>query len=171
MTKTLSVLVNIVVKIMDLEIQQCTMDDLKQIKAEIFDFWGTDRTLYVHQRLLIKKYGESAYVIKEGEKVMAYLIGFIDHEREIGWVHLIGVRDSHKKKGIGRYLYNHFIEYAKQNGCKKIKALTIPENKESIAFHKKIGMKFLGVPNEEGLPVIKNHHDSGQDRVEMEMDI
>ena len=99
MTKTLSVLVNIVVKIMDLEIQQCTMDDLKQIKAEIFDFWGTDRTLYVHQRLLIKKYGESAYVIKEGEKVMAYLIGFIDHERDIGWVHLIGVRDSHKKKG------------------------------------------------------------------------
>jgi len=156
---------------MESEIQQCTMNDFKQVRAEIIDFWGTDRTLYIHQRLLVRKFGESAYVIKEGDKVIAYLVGFIDDKRNIGWVHLIGVRISHHKKGIGRYLYNHFIEYARQKGCKKIKALTIPENEESIAFHKKIGMKFLGVPNDKGIPVIKNHHDSGQDRVEMEIDI
>jgi len=134
---------------MESEIQQCTMNDFKQVRAEIIDFWGTDRTLYIHQRLLVRKFGESAYVIKEGDKVIAYLVGFIDDKRNIGWVHLIGVRISHQK----------------------IKALTIPENEESIAFHKKIGMKFLGVPNDKGIPVIKNHHDSGQDRVEMEIDI
>jgi len=156
---------------MELEILKCSMDDFKQIKADILDFWGTDRTLYVHQRLLIKKFGESAYAIKEGDKVIAYLFGFIDDKREMGWIHLIGVRISHQKRGIGRYLYNHFIGYAKQKGCKKIRALTIPENKESIAFHRKIGMKFLGIPNDEGIPIIKNHHNSGQDRVEMEMEI
>ena len=156
---------------MEFKIQQCTVDDFKQIKEDILDFWGTDRTLYVHQRVFIRKFGESAYVIKEGDKVIAYLWGFVDNKRKIGWVHLIGVRISHQKKGIGRSLYSHFIKYAKEKGCNKVKALTIPENKESIAFHKKIGMTLLGIPNEEGTPIIKNHHNSGQDRVEMEIEI
>ncbi len=150
------------VKMMVLEIQKCTKADFDQIRSEIFDFWGTDRTLYVHQRVFIRKFGESAYVIKEGDKVIAYLWGFIDEKRKIGWVHLIGVRITHQKKGIGRNLYDHFIEYAKKNGCKTIKAITIPENIESIAFHKKIGMTSQ---------FHSNHHNSGQDRIEMEMEI
>jgi len=75
------------------------------------------------------------------------------------------------QKGIGRKLYEHFILYAKNKGCSKIKAITIPGNLESINFHKKIGMRLLGEPNGDGIPVIKNHLNSGEERVEFEMNI
>jgi len=84
---------------------------------------------------------------------------------------LIGVRMALHQQGIGRKLYEHFIKYAKIKECSKVKAITIPGNLESINFHKKIGMVLLGEPNENCIPVIKNHLNSGEERVEFEMNI
>ena len=152
-------------------IQPCTKLDIKQINSEIIDFWGTDRTRYLHSTSFLRKNGESSWVIKNGDKVIAYLLGFIENKEKIGWVHLIGVRMKYHRQGLGRKLYEHFIKFAKNKGCEKIKAVTIPSNIESIQFHKKIGMRLLGIPNENGIPVIKNHLNSGDERVEFEMDL
>ena len=153
------------------KIQLCNKLDIKQISSEIIDFWGTDRTRYLHSTSFLRKNGESSWVIKNGDKVIAYLLGFIDEKEKIGWVHLIGVRMMHHQQGLGRKLYEYFIRYAKDKECEKIKAVTIPSNNESIQFHKKIGMNLLGIPNENGIPVVKNHLNSGDDRVEFEMNI
>ena len=147
---------------MELNIQICTKSDLRQIKSELVDFWGTDRTNYVHSTSFLRHYGESSWVIKDGDKVIAYLLGFTEPEKKTGWVHLIGVRMELHQQGIGRKLYEHFIKYARNKGCEKIKALTIPANIDSINFHKKIGMRLLGEPNDDGIPVIKNHLNSGE---------
>jgi len=67
---------------MDYNIQLCTKSDLRQIKSELVDFWGTDRTNYVHSTSFLRQNGESSWVIKDGDKVIAYLLGFIDHEKK-----------------------------------------------------------------------------------------
>lgn len=156
---------------MKLKIESCTKDDFLEIVSEITDFWGSDRTLAVHHPMFIHEFGNTAYVIKQDGEVVAYLFGFLSQTSKTGYVHLIGVRQSHQNKGLGKALYLHFRNYLKGLGFNKIKAITTTGNKQSISFHKKIGMTLLGDPNEDGVPVVKNYSGIGQDRVVFEMEI
>ena len=148
-----------------MEITLCTKADFDQILTDIVDFWGSDRTLNLHHPMFINEFGNTAFVPKEGERVVGYLFGFISQTAPVGYIHLIGVRRSYQGKGLGRRLYEHFTEFAKSKGCKELKAIATPTNKVSIAFHRRLGMELLGEPNEEGIPVIKDYGGPGQHRV------
>jgi len=121
--------------------------------------------------MFIFEFGDSAYVIKIKDSIVAYLFGFISQTSPTGYVHLIGVRIDYQKKGVGAALYKHFTVYAKGKGCTKLKAMTTPTNSSSIAFHKKIGMRLLGNKNPDGIEVISDYSGPGQDRVVFEKDI
>lgn len=152
-----------------MKIDYCTMDDFDQITSEIAQFWGSDRTLHLHQPYLVHEFGNTAFVIHEGKQVIAYLFGFFSQTENLGYVHLIGVRENYQRKGLGKILYEKFIEMARQRGINKIKAITTPGNSKSINFHKKcIGMKLLGEPNQDGIKVIKNYSGINNDRVVFE---
>ena len=148
-----------------MEITLCTKADFDQILNEITAFWGDERTLFLHHPMFINEFGNSAFVIKDGNKVVGYLFGFISQTEPVGYVHAIGVRITHQRKGLGRQLYTHFTEFARKNGCKELKALTTSGNKTSISFHKSTGMELKGEPNEEGIPIVKDYSGPGQDRV------
>lgn len=156
---------------MSMKIEKCTKADYDEILANISDFWGSDRTLNIHHPMYIYEFGDSAYVIRGDDKVIAYLFGFISQTSPTGYVHLIGVRNNYQNRGLGSALYEHFIGYAKEKGCNKVKAMTIPANSLSIAFHKKIGMKLLGSKNANGVEVVSDYSGRGQDRVVFEKDI
>jgi ribosomal protein S18 acetylase RimI-like enzyme len=152
-----------------MEVTKCTKADLDQIITEINDFWGTDRTLHLHHPMLIYEFGNSAYVLKKADKVVAYLFGFLSQTGPVGYVHLIGVRKMHRRRGLGRTLYSHFAEFARKNGCKTIKAITTPSNVTSIAFHKSIGMEPVRDSHIEGIPIISDYSGPGADRVVFQM--
>jgi GNAT superfamily N-acetyltransferase len=147
------------------KITLCTKADFEQILKDIVDFWDSDRTLYLHHIMLIKEFGNSAFVCKEDERVIGYLFGFLSQTASVGYIHLIGVRQSYRGRGIGRRLYDHFTEFARKNSCHELKAITSPPNKNSIAFHRGIGMELQGEPNEEGIPIVKDYGGPGIDRV------
>lgn len=154
-----------------MEIEKCTLSDYNQILENIFLFWGSDRTLNVHHPMFIHEFGNTAYVIKENEKVIAYLFGFLSQTSPTAYVHLVGVHREHQNNGLGSKLYKHFIKYAKQNGCKLLKAITTPTNQLSINFHKKFGMTLLGNKNLAGIEVVQDYSGQGQDRVVFTMEI
>jgi GNAT superfamily N-acetyltransferase len=148
-----------------MEIQRCTMADYDQIVSYIQEFWGSDRTLSRHHPMFVYEFGNSAYVIKDGDQVAAYLFGFISQTEPIAYVHLVGTRAAYRRQGLARRLYNHFVEFALSRGCTELKAITTPDNTESIAFHRGLGMELTGKPNRDGIAVIKNYSGPEQDRV------
>ncbi|MCB0463905.1 MAG: GNAT family N-acetyltransferase [Flavobacteriaceae bacterium] len=154
-----------------MKIEKCTVFDYNQILENIVGFWGSDRTLCLHHPLFIHEFGNTAYVVKEKDNVIAYLFGFLSQTSSTAYVHLIGVHKSKQNMGIGTKLYNNFISYAKLNDCNKLKAITSPTNILSINFHKKMGMHLLGNKNNNGVEVIKNYSGNGQDRVVFLMNI
>jgi GNAT superfamily N-acetyltransferase len=154
-----------------MNIEKCTITDYHEITTNISDYWGSDRTLSVHHPIFIYEFGNSAYVIKNNNHVIAYLFGFIAQTSPTAYVHLLGVHKDFRNKGIGTKLYNHFISYAKEKGCNKLKALTGPSNSLSIAFHKKIGMTLLGKKNADGIEVVSDYSKIGQDTVVFEKEI
>jgi N-acetylglutamate synthase-like GNAT family acetyltransferase len=155
-----------------MKIEKCTIKDFNEIVSNISDFWGSDRTLHLHQSFLIYEFGDTAFVIKDKGNVIAYLFGFFSQTQDLAYVHLIGVREKYQKQGLGKMLFENFIEIAKSRNIHKIKAITKPINIKSINFHKnKIGMNLLGEPNENGINVIKNYSGINEDRVVFEKKI
>jgi GNAT superfamily N-acetyltransferase len=154
-----------------MEIQLCSFGDFHEIVNDLPDFWGSDHTMYFHHPMFYYEFGNTAFVIKEENKVIAYMFGFLSQTSNTGYVHLLAVRKKWQRNGLGNVLYNHFIAYAKAHECKKLKAITNPGNYPSISFHKKLGMKLIGMKNEEGIEIIEDYSGNGQDRVVFEKEI
>jgi len=147
------------------KITLCTKADFDQVLTDFVDFWGDERTKSLHNPVYLYEFGNTAYVAKEGDKVVGYLFGLFSQTAPVAYVKFIGVRRSYQKRGIGRCLYEHFVQYAKTKGCQELKAITSPPNKVSIAFHRGIGMELQGEPNEEGIPIVKDYGGTGKDFV------
>lgn len=152
-----------------MKIEKCTIQDFNEITKDIVDFWGSDRTLHLHQPFLIYEFGNTAFVIKEYGQVIAYLFGFFSQTDNLAYIHLLGIREKNQRQGLGLLLYENFINLAKSKGFTKIKAITTPSNMKSISFHKnKIGMTLLGEPNENGVNIVRDYSGVNNDRVVFE---
>jgi ribosomal protein S18 acetylase RimI-like enzyme len=139
------------------EVTRATPADYNQIVADIVDFWGSERTLGMHNAMYVNELVDTSYVIRDGERVIAYLFGLIAEPRKVAYAALIGVRASHKRQGIGQHLYALFESDARARGCNKLTAVTDPSNARSIAFHTgKVGMHHK---------IVKDYGGPGQDRV------
>ena len=157
-----------------MNITQCTKDDYDQIITDMADFWNSsniDLLRSLHNPIFLYEFGNTAFVVKEGEKVIGYLFGFYSQTSFAAYVKFVGVRASHRKRGVGRALYEYFVMISKRQSCNELKAITSPNNRISIAFHRRLGMELLGEPNEDGIPVVKDYAGPGNDRVVLRKDI
>ena len=154
-----------------MEITKCTKQDYDQVLTEFREFWDSDRTMPLHHPTLINEFGNSAFVIKDGNAVAAYLWGFLSQTEPVGYVQLLAVRQGYRKRGLARQLYDHFTAFALEHGCTRLKAITSPINTLSIAFHKSIGMMPTGSYIVDGVTVIKDYSGPGKDRVVFSKDI
>lgn len=150
------------------ELDRCTHQDFLDILADLEDFWGTDRARAVHHPMFVHEFGDTAWVVRESGRVIAYLFGFWSQTEPIGYIHLVGVRRSHQRRGIGRWLYEEFEARARERGCAALKAVTPPINTASIAFHRRLGFRLLGEPDEEGIRVVRDYFGPGMPRVVFE---
>jgi len=155
-----------------MDFERATHDDYLQIIRDLPEFWASSgpgwRTLEVHHPYLVHEFGDTAFVLREDGRVIAYLFGFISQTEPAGYIHLAAVRVSHQGRGIGRALYEHFTEVARERGCTGLKAVTPPFNKDSQAFHETMGFEVAdGEPNDEGLPVFRDYRGPGKDVVVM----
>jgi predicted GNAT superfamily acetyltransferase len=147
------------------EISICTRQDYTQILDELHEFWGARDTHHLHHPFLIHEFGNSAFVIRNGGEVVAYLFGFLSQTEPVGYVHTVAVRMSARRRGLAQQLFGRFVEFARRHGCKQVKAITTPSNLDSIAFHKSLGMQLLGDPNNDGIPVVPDYAGRGAHRV------
>lgn len=145
--------------------QRCTSADFAEILHDLTDFWGSDRTRALHHPMFLHEFGDSAWVIREAGRVVAYLFGFLAQTAPIGYVHLVAVRSECRGRGLARRLYEHFAAFALSHGCRGLKAITSLRNETSIAFHRSLGMEPEGAAVEHGMPVVRDYAGPGQDRV------
>jgi GNAT superfamily N-acetyltransferase len=151
------------IRVSRLRVTRATDGDFQQIVRDIVDFWGSDDTVGLHNPMYVHELTDTTYVIRDGDRVLAYLFGVIAESKKAAYVALIGVRNSHKRQGLGERLYELFQEYARGKGCTKLKAITIPSNSRSIAFHTgKIGMRCT---------IVKDYGGPGADRAVFEKEI
>lgn len=157
-----------------MKITQCTKPDYDQIITDMAEFWDSshiDNLRRLHNPVYFYEFGNTAFVIKDDNKIIGYLFGLYSQTSPTAYIKFVGVRASHRKRGVGRALYEYFTAIAKEQGCSELKAITSPNNKISVAFHRSLGMELLGEPNEEGIPIIRDYAGPGHDRVVFRKDV
>jgi GNAT superfamily N-acetyltransferase len=148
-----------------MEIAICTQQDYNQILEALPEFWDGRDTRHLHHPFLIHEFGNTAFVIRDGSRVVAYLFGFLSQTQPVGYVHTVAVRASARRHHFARRLFGHFVQFARRQGCRHVKAITTPSNSGSIAFHKSLGMQLLGEPNTDGIPIVPDYAGRGAPRV------
>lgn len=153
------------------------MADFDEIRRNIAAFWGSDdktlwteerkqRILSLHHAMYVHEFGDTSYVIRDDDRVAAYLFGFVVEMRKLAYSSLVAVRDSHKSQGLGERLYKALAEDARARGCVLLRAVTVSGNVRSIAFHtRRLGMKMQGEACENGVPVVQDYAGIGEHRV------
>ena len=152
-------------------IQHCAVADLHQIMRDYPLFWETDVARHLLHPTLVHEFGDTAFVIKDGDTIAAYLFGFYAQTGPTAYVQMVGVHPDYRRQGLARQLYEHFIDLARRHDCTALKAITSTGNSTSIAFHTSLGMQLLGQPNADGVPVVKDYGGPGVDRVVFWMEI
>ena len=58
-------------------IAQMTKSDFLQIVDDHSQYWDSDLTYQLHHPMFINEFADTAYTLKDGENIAAYLMGFI----------------------------------------------------------------------------------------------
>lgn len=163
-----------------LPISRATMADFEEITRGLDDFWGSqDKTLWtgerkqkilnMHHVMYVHEFGDTSYVVKDSNRVAAYLFGFVVESRKLAYSSLVAVRDDYRRRGLAERLYETFAEYARSRGCALLRAVTAPANAPSIRFHtRRLGMTMQGEAGENGVPVVRDYAGLGEHRVVFE---
>ena len=154
-------------------IEPCTRADFDAIVSNHATYWDSGLTLQLHHPMFFEEFGDTAFVIRADDTIAAYLFGFFAQKAPVAYVHLVAVHPGHRRQGLARALYEHFIEVARARHCKALKATASPMNELSIRFHTALGMHMEGerVPADEHAPglsdvrVVRGYLKPGTDRV------
>jgi GNAT superfamily N-acetyltransferase len=147
-------------------VDRLTRADFQAILADIRAFWPNGAPPVFHP-MFLEEFGDTAFVVRDGEQVAAHLFGLIAATSPTGYIHLVAVREGYRGRGLASLLYAHFAEVARARGCTRLKAITSPGNAASIGFHRRMGFTLLGDPDDNGVPVVRDYSGPGVDRVVM----
>ncbi|HEX6498946.1 MAG TPA: GNAT family N-acetyltransferase [Micromonosporaceae bacterium] len=133
---------------------------LATVLTEHDDFWDGRDLRGLHHPVWFRQFSDAGLMAwQDGEggtrRIAAYLLGSVTRGG-VGYVHLIAVRSTHRRAGLGRALWARFVERAWSAGAHKVQAITTPTNSASIAFHTRLGLAAELIPDYAG---------PGQDRV------
>jgi ribosomal protein S18 acetylase RimI-like enzyme len=144
---------------MKIKIEEAKRKDIKSIVElgkEMADFHQRVDDYYVSgneaensfkKRLgeILSERGAKVLIAKAKNRILAYGIAFIEKPKtyikpkKIGHLTDLYVREKYRKKGIGRQMFNKFLEWFKTYSIKHIELSVDAKNKIAIAAYKKYG--------------------------------
>ena len=140
-------------------IQSARLDDIKQI-VEVFCDGVESQNRFCHLldlteevlnhkqkqfRSAVEDEGEVLFTWRhEGDKIVGYIWGIIKRPidtRRIGQINELVVTTSHKRKGIGRQLFQSCIEWFRSQNVQRVEVSFSVQNPEASVFWTQMGFK------------------------------
>ena len=119
--------------------RKITKADFDEIVEDIDHWWGGPISTFAHP-IFFYELGENALVVEHEGRLIGFLLGFIVFKApKTGYVHLVGIHPDHRRQGVGRLLYDHFIDRCQKLGCLRMKAITTAGYEGSLRFHEALG--------------------------------
>jgi ribosomal protein S18 acetylase RimI-like enzyme len=150
-----------------MEIRQINESDHASIISVVNDWWGGRQMAGLLPRLFFAHFQDTSFVIEEAGQLIAFLIGFVSQtDPRQAYIHFVGIHPDHRKRGLGRQLYELVFENVRARGCDTVRCITAPINTGSVAFHTRMGFQIEKSDGEvNGVPCTMNYDSPGQHRV------
>ncbi|MBP3951669.1 GNAT family N-acetyltransferase [Bacillus suaedae] len=133
-------------------------EDYFTIIDVIDNWWGDRQMSHLLPRLFFEHFQQTSFIVEDSNHhLAAFLIGFLSQtQRNVAYIHFVGVNPEFRNKGLARELYNLFFLTVHTLGCETVKCITSPTNEGSVSFHRAMGFSVaLGT----------NYAGYGQDRI------
>jgi GNAT superfamily N-acetyltransferase len=108
----------------EMKIVGMTPDDYAAIVEDLASYWGSDRTRHLHHPMFVREFADSAFVARDAEQLVGYLMGFRSQVQPVGYIHLVAVRRDHRETGVARQLYRAFATAIGNHGAGGLKVIT-----------------------------------------------
>ena len=141
--------------------------DYLAVIAVIDDWWGGRRMADMLPRLFFEHFTDSSFAAERDGELAGFLVGFRSQSRPgEAYIHFVGIHPGERGHGLGRQLYERFFAAVRARGCDRVRAVTSPVNRGSVAFHQRMGFDIeLGEAGADGIAVAAGYDGEGQDRV------
>jgi ribosomal protein S18 acetylase RimI-like enzyme len=105
--------------------------------------------------------------------VAGFVIALVSQAHpDTGYIHFVWVSPEDRGQGLARSMYERVFVLLRDRGCRRVEAVTIPENTASLAFHDRMGFRARGTGEPPALaPVVPDHAGPGQHRVVLEREL
>ncbi len=138
-----------------LVVRQARAADWERVVAVMPEWWGGRDLAHLLPRIFFEHFRATSWVADEpGGELAGFLVGFLcpDHPDE-AYCHFVGVAPGWRRSGLARSLYERLIDVARADRRSAVRAVTAVVNRDSIAFHRRLGFALLpGELELDGLP-------------------
>jgi ribosomal protein S18 acetylase RimI-like enzyme len=154
----------------DLAFRRPIEADHARIVDSVDHWWGGRRMHDLLPRLWFQHFTGTSWIAETADGAVAgFLVGFRSPDRpEEAYIHMVGANPNLRRRGIGRGLYERFIEDMRSRGVRHIAAITWPGNRISVSFHRSMGFRPVEGPGTQpiyGTPAYPDYDAAGEDRV------
>lgn len=121
------------------QIRGINKTDYDAIVSVLDRWWGGPAGERAHP-VFFYELGDMALVAEEDDAILGFLLGFVAKgPPKVGYVHLVGIHPEHRRRGVGKMLYERFIEECRADGATQLKAIAPRGNEGSVLFHRALG--------------------------------
>lgn len=144
--------------------------DHRRIVGLVDEWWGGRRLHPLFLRLWFQHFTGTSWIAEDASgTLVGFLVGFIspDHP-DRAYIHLVATNPNHRRHGVGRMLYERFVDDVSKRGVRRVNAVTWPANRVSVAFHRSMGFSVDDGPGTQrlyGTPAYADYEAEGDDRV------
>lgn len=145
-------------------------DDHAAVVAAISEWWGFAQpppgfTLML-PRLFFQHFSDTSLLAEDDAGLVAFLVGFRSSAQpDVAYIHFVGVRPDRRRDRVAAELYRRFFAQAADAGCRRVEAVTGPQNRRSQAFHTAMGFTSAGDTDVGGVGAWLDYDGPGEHRV------
>jgi ribosomal protein S18 acetylase RimI-like enzyme len=137
--------------------------------------WSSGRDMHwLLPRLFFSHFSDTSLIVEDADGgLVGLIIAFVSQAHpDTGYIHFVWVSPQARGRGLARQMYARVFVLLRERGCRRVEAVTIPENTGSLAFHDHLGFTARDTGDSPlGAPVAPDHDGPGQHRVVLEREL
>ena len=120
--------------------------------VQVIDRWWGGPTSALAHPIFFYELGEMGRIVEDDGLMVGFLLGFIAPTKagRVGYVHLVGIHPDHRRRGVGRLLYEAFEQDCRAADVARMKAITTLGNEGSQMFHQVLGWDMVEIDDYAG---------------------
>jgi GNAT superfamily N-acetyltransferase len=144
--------------------------DYARIVEVVDEWWGGRRMRALLPRLWFQHFTGTSWILEARDgRLAGFIVAFISQDDPAtGYVHMVGTDPNWRRGGIGRRLYEQVFEDLRRRSVSRVRAVTWPGDRASVAFHEALGFRIDDGPGTQrlyGTPAYPDYDGYGEERV------